>query len=91
MGYPATDSQLVQELRVKATAAENRLSSTNDSTFDKLYMSTQVDMHRLALDTIDTRLTPAASGEDLKQLITTMRPRVADHLQMAQTILHTLP
>jgi putative membrane protein len=90
LGLSATESQLVQELRVNATGVENRLSDTNDASFDKAYMQSQVDMHRTALDTIDSRLTPSATRDAVKQLIEGMRPKVANHLQMAQTIVSML-
>jgi putative membrane protein len=90
LGFEGADSQLVQELRIKATNVEQTLSDINDSTFDKRYMLAQIDMHRAALDAIDSRLTPAAVRDDVKQLIASMRPRVADHLQMAQTIVSML-
>jgi putative membrane protein len=85
-----TDSQLVTELRVNATSVENKLSANDDPTFDKAYMMSQVDAHRQALDTIDSRLMPAVRSQDLRQMLETLRPRVANHLQMAQTILDTL-
>jgi putative membrane protein len=90
LGLGASESQLVQELRVNATGVENRLSDINDATFDKAYMTSQVDMHRTALETIDTRLTPSAKREDVQRLIQGMRPKVEKHLQMAQTILSML-
>jgi putative membrane protein len=90
LGLTPTESQLVQELRVTATGVENRLSDTNDASFDKAYMQSQLDMHRTALDTIDSRLTPSATREPVKQLIEGMRPKVANHLQLAQTILSML-
>lgn len=83
------DSQLVTELRVNATSVENKLSANDDPSFDKAYMLSQVDAHRQALDTIDSRLMPAVKSQDLRQMLETLRPRVANHLQMAQTILDT--
>lgn len=86
----ATDSQLATELRVNATSVENKLTQNNDPSFDKAYMMSQIDAHRQALDTIDSRLMPAVRNEDLRQMLQALRPRVANHLQMAQTILDTL-
>jgi putative membrane protein len=90
LGFEPSESQLVHELRIKATNVDQQLSDINDSSFDKRYMLAQIDMHRAALDAIDRRLTPAAVRDDVKQLIASMRPRVADHLQMAQTIVSML-
>jgi putative membrane protein len=85
-----TESQLMTELRVNATSVENQLSKNDDTSFDKQYMRTQLDAHRQLLDTIDGRLMPAVRSEELREMLTNLRPRVADHLQMAQTIFDTL-
>lgn len=85
-----TESQLMTELRVNATSVENQLSKNDDASFDKQYIRSQVDAHRQLLDTIDGRLMPAVRSEELRTMLTNLRPRVADHLQMAQTLLDTL-
>lgn len=90
LGYKETDSQLGTELGVKATRTEQQLSDAKDDSIDRLYMMSQVDAHRLALDTIDSRLVPAARHDDVKNLLQTTRPVVADHLVQAQQILDSL-
>jgi putative membrane protein len=90
LGLTPSESPLVQELRVSATAVENRLGETNDASFDKTYMTSQVEMHRTALETIDSRLMRSVTRDQVKELIEGMRPKVANHLQMAQTILSML-
>jgi putative membrane protein len=85
-----TDSQLATELRVNATSMENKLTANVDPSFDKEYIMGQIDAHRQALDTIDSRLMPAVQSQELRQMLEMLRPRVANHLQMAQTILDTL-
>jgi putative membrane protein len=90
LGFQPTDSQLGTELGVKATRVEQQLSQTSDASFDRLYIMHQIDEHRLVLDTIDSRLVPAARRDEVKDLLQTLRPVVADHLQMAQRILDSL-
>jgi putative membrane protein len=90
LGFQQTDSQLATELGVKATRVEQQLSKTNDASFDRLYILGQIDQHRQVLDTIDSRLVPAARRDEVKDLLQTLRPVVADHLQMAQRILDGL-
>lgn len=90
LGYSSADSQLATELGVKATNTEQQLSQSKDSNIDKLYMMSQVDAHRTALETIDSRLVPAARHEDVKNLLSSTRPVVAGHLEQAQQILDTL-
>ena len=74
----------------QATQVEQKLSQTNDASVDRLYIMNQIDEHRLVLDTIDSRLVPAARRDEVKDLLQTMRPVVADHLQRAQRILDGL-
>lgn len=91
VGLEEADSRLLAQLRVEAKATEDKLDDTEDASFDKLYMVSQVDMHRKALDTLDGKLIPQARNTELKQLLQTLRPRIASHLEMARAILNTLP
>jgi putative membrane protein len=91
VGLEPADSRLLAQLRVEAKATEDKLDDTEDASFDKLYMTAQVDMHRKALDTLDGKLIPQARNAELKQLLQTLRPRIASHLEMARAILNTLP
>jgi len=87
LGYQQTDSQLATELGVQSTQIGQKLSQTNDGSIDRLYILNQIDEHRQVLDTIDSRLVPAARRDEVKDLLQTLRPVIADHLQMAQRIL----
>ncbi|ATO18254.1 hypothetical protein BS636_00460 [Acinetobacter sp. LoGeW2-3] len=53
---------------------------------DKDYMTSQVDVHRKVLDTIEKQLIPNAKNADLKTMLTQTRAAVAKHLQMAEDI-----
>lgn len=81
-----TESQLMTELRVNATSVENKLSQIDDTSFDRQYIKSQIDAHRQVLDTLDARLMPAVRSQELRDMLVNLRPRIADHLQMAQTI-----
>jgi putative membrane protein len=85
-----TESELMTEMRVNATSVESKLSQNNENSFDKAYLESQIEAHRQALDTIDSQLMPAVRSEELRQMLENLRPRVVDHLQMAQTLLDTL-
>ncbi|HEY3500499.1 MAG TPA: DUF4142 domain-containing protein [Polyangiaceae bacterium] len=85
------DSRLLAELRMDAKHTEDKLDDADkNASFDKLYMLGQVDMHRKALDALDSRLIPNARNAELKQLLQSMRERVASHLEMARAIVNTL-
>jgi putative membrane protein len=85
------ESRLLAEFRVEAKSVEDKLDDAeDDASFDRLYMLSQVDAHRRALDTLDSRLIPNARSLELRQRLQTLRPRVASHLEMARAILNTL-
>ncbi|WDE15239.1 DUF4142 domain-containing protein [Acinetobacter schindleri] len=58
----------------------------NSSTPDKDYMSSQVDVHRKVLNTIEKQLIPNAKNAELKNMLTQTRTAVAKHLKMAEDI-----
>lgn len=90
LGYNHEDSQLATELGIRATRMQQDLSQAEESRVDRLYIMDQIDAHRQVLDTIDSRLVPAARHDDVKNLLQKTRPVVADHLQMAEQILAQL-
>lgn len=59
---------------------------SNSSTPDKDYMSSQVDVHRKVLNTIEKQLIPNAKNAELKNMLTQTRTAVAKHLKMAENI-----
>ncbi|MCO8066529.1 DUF4142 domain-containing protein [Acinetobacter schindleri] len=59
---------------------------SNSSTPDKDYMSSQVDVHRKVLNTIEKQLIPNAKNTELKNMLTQTRTAVAKHLKMAEDI-----
>lgn len=59
---------------------------SNSSTPDKDYMSSQVDVHRKVLNTIEKQLIPNAKNAELKNILTQTRTAVAKHLKMAEDI-----
>ena len=90
LSLPESASQLSIELKASATRTGNDLTGIDDETFDKRYLLVQIDEHRQALDTINTRLIPAAQNNEVKKLLTDMRPIVSHHLEMAKSVLDGL-
>ena len=54
--------------------------------FDKFYIDDEVDYHQAVLDKIDKDLIPSAQNPQLKSLLETVRPAVAQHLEHAKQI-----
>jgi putative membrane protein len=68
------------------TGANATLSSLQDlkgKEFDKAYIDQQVTMHKSVLENFDTTLIPNANTPELKDMLTTGRASVEQHLQHA--------
>ena len=59
--------------------------------FDRTFMQNEVNMHQMVLNLIDNTLLPSARNGQFIQFLQTMRAEVATHLQLAQSVLATLP
>lgn len=68
-----------------AAALEN-LRGATPADFDKAYVALQVKEHRELLDALDQKLIAAAQNTEMKSYLNGLRPRVAEHLQGAQTL-----
>lgn len=60
------------------------------SAADKDYMMSQVEVHRKALNTLDTQLIPNAKNAELKSMLTQTRTAVAIHLKKAEQIVEKM-
>ncbi len=63
---------------------------TASMTSDKDYMMSQVEVHRKALNTLDTQLIPNAKNAELKSMLTQTRTAVATHLKKAEQIVEKM-
>ena len=73
-------------LEKDATRAEKKLKGLKGGAFDTAYVNQMVAGHQAVLDSIDTKLIPNAKNEELKGLLTKVRPAVEMHLQHAKTL-----
>lgn len=63
-----------------------KLKKLSGILFDLDYMGHEVESHQQALDLWDKKLIPNARNEELKSLLSTMRPRLETHLEQARLI-----
>lgn len=73
---------------LKSGGDENlkRLKGLKGADFDRAYIDQEVTFHQTVLDTIDKSLIPNAKNEELKALLTKVRPNIADHLDHAKQL-----
>jgi putative membrane protein len=83
------DSPIRRTLHAQAGAAVDTLWATPPARFDAEYMTSQVAMHAMVLELIDTVLMPSASAE-LRADVVAMRDTVVMHLEAARSVLADL-
>jgi putative membrane protein len=80
------DSDTSKSLKEGAQKNMANLKKLNGAAFDKAYIDHEVVYHQAVLDAIDKTLIPSAKNEELKGLITKVRPAIAAHLDHAKMI-----
>lgn len=83
---PPRDSSINQELRLDSETGFPQLAVMDGTEFDKAYIDHNVILNQHMLDTIDNRLMPRASSEELKALLYNMFAPLSDHLEHAQQL-----
>jgi putative membrane protein len=83
---PPRDSSLNQELRADNEKDFTQLAVMQGTDFDKAYIDHNVILYQHVLDTIDNRLMPIASSEELKALLYNMYAPLSEHLEHARQI-----
>jgi putative membrane protein len=73
---------------LKKEGQENiaKLKGLKGAAFDKAYIDHEVDYHQQVLDAVDKVLLPNAKNEELKALITKVRPAFVAHLEHAKQV-----
>lgn len=85
-GITPAESDTSRALRSNAQTAITNLATYKGAEFDRRFMQSQIDMHRWAVDVLDTALIPSVTRRELRELLQTQRGHVAGHLERAQTI-----
>lgn len=88
-GVTPADNTTSQQLRTNSRTTVENLNRWTGRDFDRRYMQSQVDLHQWLLTNLDQLLIPSSRGET-RQLLTTQRASVAQHLERARSILGAL-
>ena len=79
------------DLRDESAMKRDVMRELSGRAFDTTYIANEINFHTRLLASIDVTLLPAARNGQLRQLITGMRPAVAEHLTQAQQLRASLP
>jgi putative membrane protein len=71
-----------------AGGADNRakLEKLDGAEFDKAYVDNEVAYHKAVIDTLDQKLIPSASNEELKNTLVGVKPAFDEHLKHAEML-----
>lgn len=85
-GLTVETSEKADELRQSSTQASQDLADLSGAELDRAYMTMMIEDHRKVLDFIDNEALPNVDDDQLKALITELRPTIEMHFQRANEI-----
>jgi len=80
------DNDTSKSLMTGAKENVAQLKKLKGADFDKHYVDHEVAYHQAVLDAIDKTLIPNSKNDELKELITKVRPAIAAHLEHAKNL-----
>lgn len=86
LGVKPEDNDTSKALKKEGADNVKKLKGLKGAAFDKAYIEHEVSYHQEVLDAIDKVLLPNAKNEELKGLITKVRPAFVAHLERAKQI-----
>ena len=63
-----------------------KLEKLDGAEFDKAYVDNEVAYHKAVIDTLDQKLIPSASNEELKNTLVGVKPAFDEHLKHAEML-----
>jgi putative membrane protein len=85
------ESSVCDKLTADTAGQKQTLSGESGTTFDRAYLSAQLQDHQDVLDLLDSKLLVQAQNPQLKAALADTRKTVVDHIQMAKDALASLP
>ena len=86
LGVKPEDNDTSKALKQGAADNVKKLKGLKGAEFDKAYVDHEVAYHQQVLDAIDKVLIPSAQNQELKDLITKVRPAIQTHLDHAKHV-----
>ena len=80
------ESPVSSSVKSDGDATLDDLRSRSGREFDKAYVDAQVKEHQAVLDAIDDKLLPNAKDSDVRSFVSTLRPKLAEHLKHARML-----
>jgi len=86
LGVTPKDNAVSQSLMRGAKDARAKVEPLEGAGFDRAYIEREIAYHQAVLDALDKVLIPTTENDELKQLLTEVRPAIAAHLTYARQV-----
>jgi putative membrane protein len=80
------DDEVTRLLRDQSAARRDTLRTLSGRTFDSAYVDNEVRYHRELLVAIDRVFVPSVRNARLRDYVSSMRPTIASHLDLAERV-----
>jgi putative membrane protein len=86
LGITAQDNTFSLDMRDESSSKRELMRELTGFAFDSTYATNEISYHRRFLESIDNIMIPRARNDELKTLLTGVRPAIAAHLAHAEEL-----
>jgi putative membrane protein len=86
LGITAQDNTFSEDMRDESSSKRELMRDLTGFAFDSTYATNEISYHRRFLESIDNIMIPRARNDELKTLLTGVRPAIAAHLAHAEEL-----
>ena len=86
LGITAQDNTFSEDMRDESSSKRELMRELTGFAFDSTYATNEISYHRKFLESIDNIMIPRARNDELKTLLTGVRPAIAAHLAHAEEL-----
>ncbi len=86
LGVTPEDNATSKSLKEQEAKTSKHLRSLSGAAFDKAYIDNEVAYHKAVIATVKNTLVPATKNAELKDLLVSVEPVLASHLEHAEMV-----
>jgi len=86
LGITVQDNTFSEDMRDESSSKRELMRELTGFAFDSTYATNEISYHRKFLESIDNIMIPRARNDELKTLLTGVRPAIAAHLAHAEEL-----
>lgn len=89
--FELEESPLSRGLEAQANEIRDDLAQLSGPEFDCTFLQDQVELHELALDTVNSDLLPEADSSEVREVLNETAPKLEQHSEAARQSIASLP